>query len=132
MSKAEEIQDRLFAYAEVQQHADGRWSAQIVPELVAPFGLEPLPPGQCVDLGADGWDSYSILETYPPNKRGLHAQQYSGQHARDWAARPYFKSFEAARNAILRWLRENRKDLVETCAAEANAARRFVHPGANQ
>lgn len=79
-----------------------------------------LPPGQVIETGPDG---YYVYNTYLQDLAS--GVPWSGPHPELWAARPLYKTADEALQKGLKWLRENRQDLVRMFEEETHEAIRY-------
>lgn len=115
-----EVRARLFSFCDVRQVRGGKWSAALSPEAVQAFAASPWPPGQIVEVGADGFVVSNELDGLA-GADALRAMR-AGRYRELWAARASFSTFEAARDTIEEWVIEHRPDLVRACVDETNRA----------
>lgn len=117
----DEIEARIAGFIVVEQHDDRRWSAALLPDAICLTGgdVGPLPPGQIVQIG-DGYIVYNELMLLPSERRSSAAR--TGEFKQKWAARPFFRSREAAMRMMIGWIRKNRQDIVDECYSETLAA----------
>ena len=119
---AQELDGQIGALVHTKPWPDGRWSAWLTPEHS--FVLNGLqPPGQVNIVGPDGW---IVENTFTPEFEAGTLSEVFAELREDyraaWAARPYFYSHDAAQKSAEAWIRENRPDIVQECAAEASRA----------
>lgn len=99
-----EVQLLLASLFEVQEdQASGRWLVYLMHPLSTHHVL---PPGQEWPLFSG---QFLTCEPVPFEQRARG----------DWAAVPYFKTYDSAMAMALSWANRERKDLVKACQAEA-------------
>ena len=81
----------ITRYFDFIRHESGKWEVQLMSEMLSPNDMH-YPPGQ--DFRDDPVDGA-------------------------WAGKPWFHSYESARDMALGWAKRERQDLLNACIGEA-------------